>query len=209
MVNDARQPRLGIFGGTFNPIHVGHLLIAEIARENLSLDQVLFIPAALSPLKTENESTTTPKQRLEMVQLAIGGNPCFRVDDREIKRGGTSYTIDTLRELRAEHAETELFFLMGADSLADFHLWRDPQEICKLAKVIVIHRGGHPAPDLELLKPHLQPNSLPPAEHLLKVPEMEISSSDLRQRISTHRSTRYQLHPAVEAYIAAEQLYRS
>jgi nicotinate-nucleotide adenylyltransferase len=200
--------RCGIFGGTFDPIHVGHLLVAEFACEALELEQIRFIPAATAPHKIDRESAAA-KHRWEMLGLAIGGNPRFVADDRELRRGGTSYTVDTLRELRSESAEQELVFIMGADSLAELHTWRDPAEICRLAFVAILARGGQPQPDLNLLKPYLsaeeQANLL---AHLVPTPQFEISSTDIRLRVSRGKSVRYQLHPAVEAYIAAQQLYQ-
>ena len=201
---------MGIFGGTFDPIHVGHLLVAETASEELDLDEVRFLPAAVSPLKVHQTPRSTAKQRGQMVRLAIGGNPRFCIDEREIERGGTSYTIDTLRELRDEYPNTQLVFLMGADSLKSFHLWKEPRAICELAEVVVLMRGGHENPDKQLLAEHL-PSTMRRESHLekhvLNMPQIEISSSDLRERFAQGRSTRYQLHPAVEAYIEVEGLY--
>lgn len=207
--NQKRQ-RLGVFGGSFDPIHIGHLLLAEQAREKLELDMVRFIPAARSPLKQHQAPSAADKQRLEMVRLAISGNAHFEVDDRELLRGGTSYTVDTLQDLANEAEQRELVFLMGSDSLVDLHAWRDPTRICQLAFVAILARGGHAPPDLDLLKPYLpaeQQQSL--ASHLVAMPQIEISSSDLRHRIAAGKSTRYQLHPAVQAYIHCEGLYQS
>ncbi len=200
--------RIGIFGGSFNPIHVGHLLLAEQAREQLQLEAVRFVPAAVSPLKQGEPKQASPKQRLEMVQLATSGHSAFEVDDREIRRAGVSYTVDTLRELRSEQPNDELIFLMGADSLIDFHRWHEPAELCRLAFVAVLERGGHPPADLQLLRPYLDTADDLEA-HRIRCRQIEVSSSDLRVRIAAGRSTRYQLSPAVEAYIAAEQLYQS
>lgn len=203
----SNRQRIGIMGGTFDPIHVGHLLVAEQAREQLALTEVRMLPAAMSPLKLEQQSADA-KHRLEMVRLAAGGNPFFTVDDREIRRGGTSFTVDTLTELSQELPEAELVFIMGADSLRDLDSWREPERICQLAFVAVLARGGLPAPDISQLARFLPANQRDTAEqHLLNIPQMEISSSDLRQRIHAGRSIRYQVHPAVEAYIAANGLY--
>ena len=148
-----------------------------------------------------------------MVRLATGGNSFFSVDDRELARGGTSYTVDTLRELKAENPEASLFFLMGADSLASFHRWQQPSEICRLASLAVLARGGHASPDLKLLTPFLPkdsdlPNKGRPEHQVLKMPQIEISASDIRRRIFSGLSTLYQLHPAVQAYIDANHLYQ-
>ncbi len=209
MADPSVRQRIGIFGGTFDPIHVGHLLLAELARERLRLDEVRFIPAATAPHKLEQKSSDG-KQRLELVRLAIGGNPYFTADDRELRRSGVSFTVDTLTELRAELPEAELFFLMGGDSLAELHTWREPERICQLAFVAVLARGGHDNPDLQQLKRFLSPEQHADlASHLIPMPQLEISSSDIRQRVAAGRSVRYQLHPAVAAAIAASGLYRS
>ena len=143
-----------------------------------------------------------------MVRLAIGGNAGFSMDDREINRGGASFTVDTLRELKAENPTAAFFFLMGADSLASFHLGKEPAEICRLASLAVLSRGGHANPDLELLAP-FEASDSNSTHQVLKMPELEISASDLRTRIQAGQTTRYQLHPGVEAYIATNQLYRA
>ncbi len=201
------RQRIGIFGGTFDPIHVGHLLIAEHAREHLQLEQIRFIPAATAPHK-QDQRATEAKQRWEMVQLAIGGNPYFVADDRELRRGGTSYTVDTLSDLKAELPQAELILLIGADSLAELHTWREPTRICELAFVAVLARGGREQPDLQLLKPYMPEREHSQLdEHLVPLPQVEISSSQIRQRIAQGQSVRYQLHPAVEAYIAAQGVY--
>lgn len=201
------RQRIGLLGGTFDPIHIGHLLIAEQAREHLQLDQVRFIPAATAPHKLHQRATEA-KQRLEMVQLAIGGNPFFCADDRELRRGGTSYTVDTLSEIKAELPECELVFLMGADSLEELHTWREPTRICELAFVAVLARGGRQLPDMQMLKPYLREERHTQLDqHCVPMPQIEISSSDIRERIAAGKTVRYQLHPAVEAYIAAQGLY--
>ncbi|QDV27346.1 nicotinate-nucleotide adenylyltransferase [Aureliella helgolandensis] len=208
MSESSNRQRVGIFGGTFDPIHLGHLLLAEVAADSLELDEVRFVPAAISPLKT-HQRPIDDKHRLEMVRLAIGGNSRFRVDDREIRRGGTSYTVDTLAELRQENPQTEWYFLMGADSLVDFHSWREPERICQLARVIVLSRGGQAAPDMQLLAPYLPESQRADlASHCLTMPQVDVSSSAIRESLRQSRSVRYQLHPAVAAYIQAQQLYR-
>lgn len=208
MTETANRHRIGVLGGTFDPIHVGHLLIAECAREHLRLSQVRFIPAAVAPHK-QGQLSTDSKHRLEMLRLAIGGNPHFVADDRELIRGGTSYTVDTLGELKREFPESKLFFLMGADSLADLHTWREPAKICEIAFVAVFARAGLAPPDLNLLKPFLpQETTAQLQAHLVPMPQVEISSSEIRGRIAAGKSVRYQIHPAVAAYIAANKLYQ-
>lgn len=198
--------RIGLIGGTFDPIHLGHLLAAEQCREQLQLDEVRFVVAAQSPFKVE-QRTADYKHRLEMVQLAIGGNAAFQVDQRELRRGGTSYTVDTLREIHAELPDAELVFLLGADSLADFAKWREPKEICRLAFVAVVARGGFSSPDLQLLANFLPKPEADLSQHLVSMPVCEISSTSIRQRVAQLRSIRYQVPAAVGAYIQQHKLY--
>lgn len=201
--------RIGIFGGSFDPIHIGHLLIAEYAREQLQLSEVRFIPAAISPLKQDKQPIDS-KHRVEMVRLAIGGNVHFKLDERELKRVGPSYTVDTLAELKSETPDAELVFIMGADSLADLQAWREPERICQLAYLAIALRGGRPAPDLEHLRRYLpQDQVASAAEHIIHLPQLEISSTDIRQRVRDRKSIRYQVPAAVEAYIDAAKLYTS
>src|SRR5262245_26343708 len=131
--------RLGLFGGSFDPVHYGHLLLAETCRESAQLDQVWFVPAAVSPHK-QGHSVTVAAHRIQMLRLAIAGHSPFDVCDYEIARGGVSYTVDTLEEVRKKLPDAELFLLMGADSLADFPTWRQPERICELALPLIVHR---------------------------------------------------------------------
>lgn len=200
--------RIGIYGGSFDPIHIGHLLVAEMVREQVGLDKILFIPAFQSPLKLDYPPIGG-RSRLEMLQLAIGGNPYFEVDDRELIRGGTSYTIDTLRELHSEKPDAEWFLLMGADSLVDLVRWKEPESLCRLAVPIVVARGGLPPPDLDSLRQFVDTNRMAMIErYVVNMPQLEISSRDLRNRILNQRSIRYQVPSSVEAYIRANELYR-
>ncbi len=200
-----RTKRVGIFGGTFDPVHTGHLLAAEQCREQLQLDEVRFLPAFVSPFKLDKR-TADPKHRAEMLRLATQGNPGFRVDDRELGRGGTSFTVDTLRELKNDLPDSQLVFLMGADSLAEFDKWREPGEICRLAEVVVVARGGEAPPDLAMLGRFL-PDSGRLDQHVLTMPQCEISSTSIRQAVAAGRSIRYQVPAAVLAYIAQHNLY--
>ncbi|MFO1065677.1 MAG: nicotinate-nucleotide adenylyltransferase [Pirellulales bacterium] len=205
---DTNGQRIGIFGGTFDPVHQGHLLIAECIREALALDEVRFMPAAVSPFK-QHVPPSEAKHRVEMVKLAIGGNPDFVCDDREIRRGGTSYTVETLRELQREHPDAKLFLMMGADALADLDQWREPAEICRLAFIAVAARGGRPAPNLEVLQKYLPANEPSDSQqHVVSIPQVDISSSEIRDAIRGGRSIRYQVPASVAAYIAAHGLYR-
>jgi len=201
--------RLGIYGGTFDPVHFGHLLLAESAREQLRLDEVWFMPAAVPPHKRERELSSA-KQRVEMLELAIAGNPAFRVSMLELDRGGVSYTVDTLRLLNEQQPETELFLLMGADSLRDLVTWREPGEICRLATPGVVRRGGQPDLDFSLLRDvvsHARLQQIAATE--VEISAVDFSSSDLRERAASGRSLRYRTPRAVEMYIQTQKLYQS
>ncbi len=200
--------RIGIYGGSFDPIHLGHLLLAESCREQLQLDEVRFIPAHVSPFKLE-QRPSEDKQRLEMLELAIAGHEAFIVDRREIDRGGVSYTIDTLKSLQAEFPASEIFLLMGADSLVDFLKWKEPVEICKLAWISVVERGGHREIAWEILQGLLSPERFQQTMELrVQMPIVEISSTDIRQRAASGKSLRFRTPRAVEQYIQFHQLYR-
>lgn len=201
--------RIGIYGGSFDPIHLGHLLVAETVRDTLGLDQVRFVPAAQSPLK-QDKPPTAAKNRIEMVQLAVGGNPQFVVDGREIGRGGVSYTVDTLTEIASENPAAQLYFIMGADSLVDFSKWHEPKRICELATLIVVSRGGHGDPDWKHLAPYVDESQMSAIQSsAVKMAQIEISSRDIRSRVSRGHSIRYQVPAGVAAYITEQQMYRS
>ncbi len=199
--------RIGIFGGSFDPVHIGHLILAESCRESLKLDTVLLIPAEVSPFKTEQRPSSS-KHRLEMLELATSGNPFFSVDDRELKRGGISYTVDTLTNIKQEQSDCELFLLMGADSLVDFGRWKAPETICELASPAIVHRPGNAMIPWDVLRPYLDPKRLQAVMNSsIEMPLIDISSRDIRHRVSISRSIRYRVPPAVEAYIHQHRLY--
>jgi nicotinate-nucleotide adenylyltransferase len=200
--------RLGIFGGSFDPVHYGHLLLAESCREQCRLDQVWFLPTAVSPLK-QHGPRAGDAERLEMLGLAIGGHPGLDVCRLEIDRGGTCYTVDTLAELKAQDPGRELFFLLGSDSLELFPEWREPARICELATLVVVER---PAWDFARVKERLMPPLSTDQiqridEHRVRMPLVGISSSHLRGCVAEGRSIRYQPPRAVEMYSAARGLY--
>lgn len=199
--------RLGVFGGTFDPVHFGHLLLAEQCREQCALDEVLFIPAGSPPHK-QTQAITPAKARLEMLELAIGGHEQFRIDRRELQKVTPSFTYETLAELHAEDASHELFFLMGADSLRDFPTWREPGKILNLATLAVVNRGDQPPPDLAPSR-ELQGNANDLRVKLVTMPDVDISSSDIRRRVRAGQSIRYLTPRAVECYIATQLLYLS
>lgn len=201
--------RLGIFGGTFDPVHYGHLLLAESAREQLRLDQVWFVPAAVPPHKRDRE-LTAGKQRLEMLELALAGNEAFHVSSLELDRGGVSYTIDTLHAIHKKQPNAELFLLMGADSLHDLVNWRQPAEICQLALLAVVRRGGVAEPDFGLLKDLISAERLQAAiDSQVEISAVDFSSTDLRRRAAEGRSLRYRTPRSVEKYLESQQLYRA
>jgi nicotinate-nucleotide adenylyltransferase len=200
--------RIGIFGGSFDPIHFGHLLTAEQFFSELSLDQVKFIPAKVSPFKL-NYTPTADKHRLEMIKLAIGAHPNFEVDPIEIQRGGVSYTIDTVEQLQNNQPDAEWFLLIGADSLKDFKKWKSPEKLLETVQLVVARRGGCPEPDWQELVGLVSPERLLRIQQIrLDIPVMEISSTEVRKRIEKNRSIRYLVPAPVEVYIQEHQLYR-
>jgi nicotinate-nucleotide adenylyltransferase len=191
--------RLGLFGGTFDPIHVAHLVLAEQAREQLKLDRVLFMPSAQPPHKLDREISPA-KLRLEMVELAVAGFPEFEVSYLEVNREGPSYTVDTLKAVKTKHPDAELFLLLGGDMLADFPNWRSPDEILSLATLGVMQRDGSPTEPPLMLAGKVQ---------TVNAPLLDISGTDLRRRVKEGRSIRFFVPAAVEAFIRSHGLYGS
>jgi nicotinate-nucleotide adenylyltransferase len=186
--------KIGILGGTFNPIHTGHLILAEEAREKLGLDKVIFVPAFLPPHK-DDSGIAPARMRLEMVKLAIKGNRFFAVSDIEIIRNGRSYTIDTLKELRDRFAGDELYFIVGSDLLKYLDVWKDLNEIVKMVKFICATRPGYP---LEKI-----PNYIA----TLPIRAVDISAFEVRSAIKDGRSFRYLVPDKVFDYINRKRLY--
>jgi nicotinate-nucleotide adenylyltransferase len=195
--------RLGLYGGTFDPIHLGHLILAEQCRESCRLDRVWLIVAGSPPHKPGGR--TPVGHRLEMVKIAIAGHPAFAASDIETKRAGPHYSVETLEAVRRDRPDDELFFLIGADSLADLPSWREPERIARLATIVVVNRPGIEEADPARL-PDFGPDSHPLA--WVAIPPVGIASSDLRRRLSEGRSIRYMVPRGVEAYIEAHGLYR-
>ncbi len=199
--------RFGIFGGSFDPVHLGHLQLAQQCQQQGRLDEVRFLPTATQPLKT-NGPVATSADRCAMLQLALADEPTWRVDRLEIDRGGLSYTVDTLRQLHEDYPKAELFFLMGADSLHDFPKWREPAEILALATLLVVARAGEPAPHFQQLAPWCSPEHIAAMESLLvKMPAMPVASSTLRQRIAQGKSIEGEVPVGVAQYIRDHRLY--
>ena len=195
--------RVALFGGTFDPPHLGHLVIAETAREALRLDRVEFLPAPDPPHKTD-----TPRSpfadRVTMVELAIAGTPGFSLNRSEAQRPGPSYTVDTLRLRRAERPDESLWFLIGADSLLDLPTWREPGAIIRLARLAVAARPESPV-DLERIERPLP--GVTAAADLVATPLIDISSRDLRRRVSEGLSIRFRTPAAVLEHIRDRGLY--
>ena len=195
--------RIGLFGGTFDPPHLGHLVLAEWARTRLRLDRVVFVPAGTPPHK-RGRRLTDAALRLVLTQLAVRGNPAFTVSGFEARRAGPSFTVDTLRHFHARQPGARFYLLMGADSLADFPDWHEPAEIARLAKLVVAARTGA----AEAFGHALLPASARGRVVLLDNPLVAISSSALRARARAGRSLRYLVPDAVAAYVARHRLYR-
>lgn len=187
---------VGIFGGSFDPPHLGHMIVAMDALEKLGLDSVRFVPANVSPFKTGEEDTTDPRLRLRMVEAAVDGHPAFRVDRSEIEREGPSWTIDTIDALRAAEPDVRWSLLVGADQWSAFDRWREAERLASVARVVVLAREG------------LDPQAGPELPHLdLPVTRIDISSSGIRARVREGRSIRYLVPEPVRALIEANGLY--
>lgn len=199
--------RLGVFGGTFDPIHLGHLILAEHCREACQLDRVLFVPAGQPPHKSAPQ-ITSGKLRREMVELAIAGHPQFAVSSVDLDRVGPSYSVQTLEELARQHPGAELFFLVGADSLADLPNWHQPSRLVQLATVVTVTRPGVPLPELALVRSILDAEVVERLErNVVESPLVGISSSLIRARIAAGQSVRYLVPRAVECFIETHGLY--
>jgi nicotinate-nucleotide adenylyltransferase len=201
--------RTGIFGGTFDPIHFGHLVLAEQCREQAGLAEVRFVPAARPPHKLDRPLTRF-ENRVEMIELAIAGQPAFRVDELEKNRAGPSYTADTLEQLRCVHPDSEFWLLIGSDTLTDLPHWRDPARVLAQAGLLVAGRPGHPVPpvsEVRVLLSAVEGTLL--RYQAIDSPLIDISSRDLRRRVAESRSIRFMVPRAVECYIRDKQLYRA
>ena len=202
--------RWGILGGTFDPIHLGHLLLAEEGREILALDKVLFVPAGQPWLKA-GQPLTAAIHRLRMVELATADNPHFEVLRWEVERPGPSYTVDTLGRLRAETgADAELHFILGLDALADFPRWKDPERILQMANLAVVPRPGYRESDADSIVAGIKSRYPAYADRItiLAVASVAISATDLRRRAAIGQSLRYRTPAAVGEYIWEKGLYK-
>lgn len=187
--------KLGIFGGTFDPPHVGHLIAAQEVYRQLGLDRVLLVPAGIPPHK-QGDAISPGPVRLEMVRAATADDACMEVSSVELEREGPSYTVDTLRALREEYPDAELYLAVGADQLEELDLWREPEEIVRLARLVAFARGGQPPP--------VSPWPL----IVVEVPTTEISSTEMRRRVAAGAPIRYFVPEPVRQIIEREGLYR-
>jgi nicotinate-nucleotide adenylyltransferase len=188
--------RIGVFGGTFDPPHVGHLLLASDARESLRLDNLTFVPAATQPFKVHAPPVASPQDRLEMLRLAVADDADYRVDDTEIGRKGLSFTVDTLEHLSKKHQGAKLFLLLGEDALAGVDQWRNPERIRELATLAVMRRSG--------------PDRAPLAPGVVEVSarRVDVSSTEIRERLRAGKSIKGFVPESVERFIEARGLYR-
>ena len=187
--------KIGILGGTFNPIHIGHLILAEEAREKLGLDKIIFVPTYLPPHK-DNSDIAAADSRFAMIKLAIEGNRNFEVSDLEIKRNGRSYTIDTIREFKLKYPKDELYFIIGSDLLKYLNEWKDLGEIIKMVKFIVATRPGYP---LEEIPSYIK---------TVPIRAVDVSGFEVRECIKENKSFRYLVSEAVFDYISRKGLYK-
>jgi nicotinate-nucleotide adenylyltransferase len=195
----AQTKKIGILGGTFDPIHLGHLVLAEQVKEKLKLDQVIFIPCFRSPHKTR-QKLSPAKDRLRMLQLALEGNSSFSVSDIELKRKGLSYTVDTLKELKDLYPNSQIYFLTGSDVPSELGAWKDPEQIYRLAKVVIATRPG-----FDKLDPR---NQFAEKSIVVPITGIDVSSSEIRRRVKKGKSIKYLVSSRVEDFIRRKKLYR-
>jgi nicotinate-nucleotide adenylyltransferase len=188
--------KIGLFGGSFDPVHLGHLLVARAAREEAGLDRLVFIPAAQSPFKPEAQPAPAA-ERLRWLRLALAGDTTADVDDQEIRRGGPSYTIDTVRNYVAKHPAAELFYLIGADQTGQLHLWREAVELARLVQFLVIPRPGEALAEL----------AGPFRGRILRGMPLAVSSSKIRTRLKTGLTVAHLTPAAVAEDLENKRLY--
>jgi len=191
--------KIGIYGGTFNPPHVGHLITAESVREALALDRIIFIPSYISPHKQEGEEQSS-HHRFTMTKMAIASNNRFDISRKEIEKGDTSYTIDTLKHLRKIYDNGSMYLIIGMDNYITFHLWKEPKQILEQSTVVVMNRPNYPQRINEIIG---TTNVI-----FVDVPDIDVSSSNIRQRIKAGKSVKYLVPDEVERYIIDNGLYK-
>ncbi|WP_298458135.1 nicotinate-nucleotide adenylyltransferase [uncultured Cellulomonas sp.] len=195
---EQRRPRIGVMGGTFDPVHHGHLVAASEVAARYALDEVVFVPTAMPVFKQE-QRVSPPEDRYLMTVIATASNPRFTVSRVDIDRGGVTYTVDTLRELAASRPDADLFFITGADALEQILRWKDADEVFRMARFVGVTRPGH----------HLSLDGLP-ADRVseLEIPALAISSTDIRVRAAAGQPVWYLVPDGVVQYIAKHGLYR-
>ncbi len=194
---------IGVLGGTFDPVHVGHLIIAREVALELGLEMVYFIPTGITPLK--DGKITPSHHRLQMLRLALGGETGFRLSTLELEQPGLSYTVDTLRELRCTDSR-ELYLILGKDAMASLLQWHHPKELIRLCYIAAVPRPGVPEPDVSVLEGALP--GLRERLHLLSGPKIAISASEIRHLVARGLPVRHLLPAGVEGYIREHGLYR-
>ncbi len=215
--------RVAIYGGSFDPVHLGHLWVAQNCAEKLRLDQVVFMPAATSPLKPHGPVASN-EDRLMMLRLALAAGPqaglvgqasasdgaALLVDDRELRRGGKSYTIDTVEEIKRQRPDDELFLLVGSDAFAAIGQWHRPKELLTAITPVVFRRGGDPPIEWSVLENLVSESRVAEIQAAsVSIPMIEVSSGDIRQRVAEGRSIRFLVSPSVAALIRANSLYQA
>ena len=197
--------KVGIMGGTFDPIHIGHLIIAEEVRQGLGLDEVLFIPTG-QPWMKEGRALSEGRHRLTMVRIAVASNPHFRVSSVEIDHPGPTYTVDTLTNVQKEITDQgQCYFILGTDSFCSFPQWKEPERILELCTLVVVGRPGYPDSGSAQRDPSLYTTE--DRVIFLPVPWLEVSGTDIRRRVARDRSIRYLTPEQVEQYIYDNGLY--
>jgi nicotinate-nucleotide adenylyltransferase len=200
--------RMGVFGGSFDPVHRGHVLLAECCRAQAALDRILFVPTARQPHKPRTPQASDA-DRLAMLELAIAGYPEFAISQIELERGGVSYTVDTLRAIASAEPGAKLYLLLGADSLADLPTWRDPAAICAIATPLAVRRPGWPEPSVDALAGIASPELLAEVRALrVEMPATPISSSRIRSLIAGGGEWQSLVPPEVAEYIVQRRLYQ-
>ena len=196
---------IGVLGGTFDPIHKGHLIIAEEARGRLNLAEILFVPAGQPWLKM-NSPISAAEHRVRMVHLAIADKPCFKLSTMEIERAGPTYTVDTIAELGVQlGAGEELFFILGWDNLSELPQWKEPSRLVKMCHLVAVPRPGCPPPDFDSLEATIP--GLTDSTIILDLPEIDISASEIRQRVAQGLPIDHLVPEAVDKYIREHRLY--
>lgn len=202
-----KPARIAIMGGTFDPIHYGHLVTAEAVREQFKLEKVIFVPTGIPPHK-KHRKVSSKEDRYLMTVLATVTNPHFQVSDIEIKRDGYTYTVDTLREFRSVYGEdAEIYFITGADAVMEILTWKDVELTLKMCKVVSAYRPGF---DINMFKSKVEEieRIYKKKVYLIEVPALAISSTDIRDRVRDNRTIKYLLPEQVENYILKKGLYR-